>query len=504
MRTFQLYERGKSAVENPGGVHTRLVLGFLAALIVLRAAVAAYAPLAFDEAYYWLWSKHLAAGYLDHPPLIAFAIRLGTAVFGDTQFGVRAVPLVLLIAASWAVWRSGASLLQSKSGGALAALLFNLTLMVNIEGLVATPDAPAMAEAAFFVFFLVKVAETEQGVWWLAVGAAGGFALISKYTAPFLGAGALLWLLVSRKERHWLGSVWPYLGAALALAMFAPVVMWNAEHGWISFAMQFGRVGSGGFTLRYLGEFLAGQLGLATPFVAVLGAVGLLRIVHPRATPTPLVLIAAIIAPAALYFLWHSLHDRVQGNWPSFLYPAFSIAAAATWNARGQGAGARMVRWSQYAAVPVASVLTLVVYVHVFWPLVPLQGLRDPIARLLAVGYQPVADKIDDLRQQAGARAIITTSYAQTGWLVFYLPSHPPVVQLNERERWLNEPPPAADMFVGPLLYVTEDWRDEKELIAARFGQVTQLARIPRLRSGQVIEEYVVYRVSGPKAAVLN
>ena len=36
-----------------------------------------------------------------------------------------------------------------------------------------------------------------------------------------------------------------------------------------------------------------------------------------------------MIAPAAVYFLWHSLHDRVQGNWPSFLYPAIAIAAAA-------------------------------------------------------------------------------------------------------------------------------------------------------------------------------
>ena len=57
--------------------------------------------------------------------------------------------------------------------------------------------------------------------------------------------------------------------------MFSPVILWNAQHGWISFAMQFGRTGAGAFTLRYLGEFLGGQLLLATPFIAVLAAAGI-------------------------------------------------------------------------------------------------------------------------------------------------------------------------------------------------------------------------------------
>ena len=83
------------------------------------------------------------------------------------------------------------------------------------------------------------------------------------------------------KERPWFVSFWPYLAAAIALLMFAPVVMWNAEHDWISFAKQFGRVGEGGLTLRFLGEFLAAQLVLATPLIAILGTAGILR--HRRA-----------------------------------------------------------------------------------------------------------------------------------------------------------------------------------------------------------------------------
>src|SRR3984885_7617946 len=95
-------------------------LAAIAGLILLRFVAGAVLPLSADEAYYWLWSKHLAAGYYDHPPAIAFLIRAGTLVFGDTAFGVRVVPLLLSIAASWFVWRTG---------GERACLLFNLTLM---------------------------------------------------------------------------------------------------------------------------------------------------------------------------------------------------------------------------------------------------------------------------------------------------------------------------------------------------------------------------------------
>ena len=83
-------------------------------LIVVRGIVAAVTPLAFDEAYYWQWSKNLAWGYYDHPPLVAFIIRAGTAIFGDTSFGVRFVPLLLSVVATIAVWRAGAILLESE------------------------------------------------------------------------------------------------------------------------------------------------------------------------------------------------------------------------------------------------------------------------------------------------------------------------------------------------------------------------------------------------------
>ncbi|PMZ83946.1 glycosyltransferase family 39 protein, partial [Pseudomonas sp. FW306-2-11AD] len=88
---------------------------------------------------------------------------------------------------------------------------------------------------SFVLFFLAKVLETGRGVWWLAVGAAVGAALLSKYTAMFFGAAILIWLAAVPKLRRWFLSPWPYLGGLVAFALFSPVILWNADHHWVSF-----------------------------------------------------------------------------------------------------------------------------------------------------------------------------------------------------------------------------------------------------------------------------
>src|SRR2546421_12924388 len=99
------------------------------ALVALRLVAAAWTPLTFDEAYYWMWSKHLASGYYDHPPMVALVIRLGTVIAGDTELGVRLVSILLALPMSWAVYRAAAILFGGMGVATPAALLLNMTLM---------------------------------------------------------------------------------------------------------------------------------------------------------------------------------------------------------------------------------------------------------------------------------------------------------------------------------------------------------------------------------------
>jgi hypothetical protein len=107
----------------------------------------------------------------------------------------------------------------------------------------------------------------------------------------------------------------------------------------------------------------------------------------------------SVIVPAMLYFMWHSLHDRVQGNWPSFLYPALAIAAAAY---TGTGRSNWALRLSRRLAVPVAAMMVVAIYVQGLFGVIPI--VRDPVSRLLAVGIDRVAMDIETLRTEAHAQ----------------------------------------------------------------------------------------------------
>src|SRR6266404_6836034 len=303
------------------------------AMVALRLVAAAWTPLTFDEAYYWMWSKHLAGSYYDHPPMVAIVIRLGTMIAGDTELGVRLVSILLALRMSWAVYRTAAILFRDRRVAATATILLNVTLMAAVGTMIVTPDAPLLVASSFVLLSLAKVLETGRGAWWLAVGLATGAALLSKYTALFFGPAILIWLVAVPKLRRWLISPWLYLGGLVALLMFAPVILWNADHGWVSFIKQMGRARIEDFRPAFIAELIPTQIAFATPLVWILGSMGLYALLMRNAGALAArVLINTTFWTIVAYFIWHSLHARVEANWFAPVYPAFAIAAAVAAN----------------------------------------------------------------------------------------------------------------------------------------------------------------------------
>ena len=424
-------------------------------LLVWRIVMAAILPLSADEAYYLLWSHHLQAGYFDHPPAIAFLIRAGTLVFGDTPLGVRAMGLPLSLLTTWFVWQTAAMLLKDEGKAALAAVLFNFTLMANVELLAATPDMPSIATVAAFLWALAKVQTRNEGAWWLMAGGFAGLSLLSKYSMLFVGLGAVVWLLADTRGRTWLKTPWPWAGGLLTLAVFSSNLVWQAEHGWETFVFQFGRLDQGALTWRYLAEFAGAQLGLVTPLILVLAAAGFWRARRPGGDIFPLFVIVAV---ALLYFLQHALHDRVQGNWPSFLTPALAIFAADAFGRQ---------RWLSLAAVPLAGVMLLLLYLQAALGIIPLKN--DPVRRLLARDF-PAA--VAALAQSSPGGTILTTDYETTSLLRYYRPQMR-VVQLNEPWRYDWAPAPPASWFKDQTVYFVETRRDRTALVKTLFAQMT-------------------------------
>jgi len=473
-----------------GGDRIGSVSPMLYLVLAARVVMAALVPLTADEAYYWLWSKHLDWGYLDHPPLIAWLIRAGTMLLGDSVLGVRASGILLSGLATWFVWEAARTLLKDQARAAAAALLFNLTLMIGVEMLAATPDMPSIATSAALLFCLARLQQSGNSKWWLWAGLAAGLSLLSKYSAFFLLAGAFLWLLLSPRARGWLRTPWPWSAALLALLIFLPNLIWQTNHDWETFAFQFGRIVGHQLTGRYLLEFLGAQLGLASPFVFILGVAGLAK-ARPK---DDLFLPAMLIWPAAAYFLIHALHDRVQGNWPGFLYPAFAILAVAQFG----GTGWR--KWCTRLAAPMAGGILILVYAQALTGFIPL-GSRDPLARLIGVGFRPVADSLVGAARVAHAGAILTTDYETTAWLRFYEPSLK-VVQLGETYRYPAAPMPDAALMRAPLLYFVEGKRDQSAQLRKYFSSVLLATQLRIGRADSQTALYEIYLVDMPKGPV--
>src|SRR6202000_1623357 len=216
-----------------------------------------------------IWSKHLPGGFSDHPPMMAVVIRAGTTIAGDTELGVRLVSVLLALPMSFAVFRTSAILFGGQRVAATATILLNVTLMAAVGTLIVTPDSPLLVASSFVLFFLAKVLESGRGAWWLGVGAAVGLALISKYTALLFGPAILIWLVSVPQQRRWLVSPWPYLGGLGRLAVFAPVILWNADHPWVSFIKQLGRAEVTDFRPSFIAELIPTQIAFATPLALV-------------------------------------------------------------------------------------------------------------------------------------------------------------------------------------------------------------------------------------------
>jgi dolichol-phosphate mannosyltransferase len=215
-------------------------IGIILLAVALRLIYCGQVELLPEETYYWNYSRHLDIGYLDHPPMIAWLIGAGTAVFGQNEFGVRAGALGCDVISAFFIYRVTRNLFGTPSALAAVVLLQALPFFF-LAGMISTPDAPLTAAWAATLYFFERALIGERAGAWLGAGLSLGLGMLSKYTIGLLGLSTLVFMLADARARRWLWRFEPYAAAALALAVFSPVIVWNAEHEWASFAFQTSR-----------------------------------------------------------------------------------------------------------------------------------------------------------------------------------------------------------------------------------------------------------------------
>jgi 4-amino-4-deoxy-L-arabinose transferase-like glycosyltransferase len=504
----------------------KAALGVVAIAAAIRLALSALVPLVPDEAYYWEWSRHLASGYFDHPPAIAWIVRAGTAIGGDTPFGVRFMVIVLGTAGCIMVVALAHRLAGARA--ALRAAVFMSAVPLAGIGLVlATPDVPllAFAAAALYTVDLAisgaasAVSHTATSTrsdqmalaWWAATGLAIGAALLSKYTAVLIPAGVAVGCALSPALRREFLRPGPYVACAIAAAMFAPVVAWNASHAWVSFAFQI-RHGLGpprGSPLSRELELLGVQLALVTPILLPLIATSVVAAIRQPDVARPFVL-ASVAAFVWTFFAFSAIRHPVSPNWPALAFlPGIILLAT-------HEPGRQAARWER-AGVALGAIVILGLSIHALHPWLPLQPRRDPMAQ--AYGWDELAHGVeaDDHRTvPPGVRVWIAADrYQEASELAWNLPQHPSVFSLelasrrNEFDYW----PTASDSVrLGDALTVVLDETADDPVpvrrLAPFFAEVSRGALVEmHWGAGRVVARRRIWhflRLTVPLSATLG
>jgi 4-amino-4-deoxy-L-arabinose transferase-like glycosyltransferase len=479
------------------------VTGLVAAMTGLRIAYACLIDLRTDEAYYWTWSKENVLCFLDHPPMIAWFIRFGTAIFGDTNLGVRFAGILAMLVTQLLLADIVRRLTHSMRAVVLAVLMMEAALYYGLLMAKVSPDVALIPFAVAMMWSLIRLAESGDGRWWLAAGVFGGLALLSKFTVVLMLPAVLAFLLVPGWRMRWLKSPYPWLAALIALILFLPVLIWNAQHDFASFRFQLVRAtATHDIALRTVGDYIGLQFGLVG-FVLLPVTLSGLALSAWRGYvkgDAPAILLSTAVAVPFLYFLWKSLSLRVGDTWPMFMWPvAFAAAAVNIAMLAREGFPGWMIRstafWARTAVVTGIPIVVLVFlyYVAAPWNFV---GQTDPIGG--EAGYEAVVARAEAALKASGATWIATSDYRTYAMLRWFFNDRVPVIQINERGRFQGfRDPGLAEIAGHPGLYVAREPDNALPLLGATTAVREPLERVQRVWRGVVMDTYALEKLTG-------
>ena len=342
------------ARDNPSAIKSlqwlRLGYVLIGALFVFRLwyVGSPRIELSEDEAYQWLWSKHLALSYYSKPPMIALAQFTGTSLWGDRELGVRFLsPVIAAIL--------GLVLLRFMAREVSPAAAFWTAAMCSTAPLLSVGSTLMTVDPLLVLFWTTAMVVGWRAVQpsgttgqWLATGLLMGLGFLSKYTAAIQLACFMLFFLLWKPSRVQLRRVGPWLALAIFALCMTPVLVWNAQHGWITVehVSENAKLDKPWEpTLRYFFEFLGSEAGLMNPVFFVAAVWASVALWKQRERQPLLLYFFAMSAPVFYGYWLYSLHSRILPNWiAAAVVPMFCLAVA-FWEQRWHSGARHVTRW---------------------------------------------------------------------------------------------------------------------------------------------------------------
>ncbi|MFC1501244.1 ArnT family glycosyltransferase [Elusimicrobiota bacterium] len=393
---------------------------FLLIITVWRIFLNSTLQLHPDETYYWLWSRNLELSYFDHPPMLAYFIKL-TTLFSMSEFWVRFSGILVSLSMSLLVWLLSKQLFHKDYIAAGSVILINIYPLTMSGSIIVTPDVPAFFFWSLGIYVAWRIFRTRKIYLWYILGVVFGLSLLSKYTSILLAPSIFLYMMFT-EEKKWFKTIHPYLSFCIACLFFLPVLIWNSQHDWISFSFQIGHgLGGHGPSLFHVVEYIGGQMLVLSPFVWLAGMWAVSVYLFSKNNEKLFLSLTSL--PIIVFFAFTSFKQAAAPNWPVLAYFTFTIALTAYFLDTSK---TKIVIWITVTLITLS--FSLLATLHTRFSVIPLAKISKELAITDATtwfyGWEKLAKKANEYED---VEFIITPSHTLSATMSYYLKEKVPV-----------------------------------------------------------------------------
>ncbi|MDR1696150.1 MAG: glycosyltransferase family 39 protein [Endomicrobium sp.] len=458
-----------------------LTVGIVALFKLFLSAVLELHP---DEAYYWLWSKHLALGYYDHSPMIAYFIKI-TTLFSDSEIFVRLSSVIVTVFLSFLTWKFAKEFFDETVAAASVIVVNTLPLMM-VASIVITPDTPVFLFYCLSVCCIWRLAGTNETKYWYLTGMFFGLTLLSKYTGVLFVPCLFIYMILDKKL-SWLKNKHFYLMFLTAFIVFLPVVIWNSQNGWISFSYQLNHgLYNDKLNLGYVFEYLGAQCLVAGPFVFIAGFMAAYGYFVSKDSKK--IFLASFSVPIILFFVITALKRLPGANWPSFAYFTFSVMAAGYL----LSGGSKLKRNILIAGVCFNAAVSAAAGLHAEYSIIPVYKFSQKAAVADATNWFSGWKILGGDLLKRDIKYAVTHSHQWGGAIAYYTKGRIGVFLDNNRLNQFAYWDVPEDLKYGKTAYVNIDNRMEDDFSVLENADVFYA-----YRSGIPVRQYAVTETDG-------
>jgi 4-amino-4-deoxy-L-arabinose transferase-like glycosyltransferase len=419
--------------------YSRLMLVLLGGFLIFKAFYSVAFPITGDEAYHWEWSRNLALGYYDHPPMIGWLIALtcwiGRLLGGPELFWTRLPGLLSTTGILVLVYLLLVQTTGSRRTGIYGILFLMVTPLFSLGANVVTTDQPLLFFSGLTVYLLYQALFKDRYKYWYYAGLALGCAFLSKFISILLIPGLILFLILSTEHRFWLKRKEPYLGALLAALVYLPNLIWNARHNWLTFMFNLSRGLKPELSLGSFGTMVAGQMGLIGLILFPLLVYGLFRGIWQgvRDKDRTALFFSLLALSVFGFFGLTGLFGQVGAHWTAIGYLPAVVAFFYVFRSCFEQVNLkRGLWWSLHIGLVLSLVITIALHLLLVYNYLLPEKLNIAGAQLeidhttfgFFYGWEEVGERINELQAEYDV-FFITPHYAISGMLSFNTPGQP-------------------------------------------------------------------------------